>query len=145
MLRQQMDQDVHELMNMFHTLCTKLGIKYSKKNLVLRYRICLHIYIQEEMEFLNISLLGTTYQYAAKIEHKFKQKKRDFGSANQKQGKGAPKPQNKRKSQGLAAQDNLPKTQAKNNTTKPKKDTESGVSSIRAPLTTQVSVGPSSR
>ena len=73
-LRQQWDQDVHER--------TKLGIKDSKKHLVLKYQSCLHIYIQEEMEFLDISLLGTTYQYAAKIEQKFKQKKRDFGSAN---------------------------------------------------------------
>jgi hypothetical protein len=44
------------------------------------------------MEFLDISSLGMAYRYAAKIEQKFKQKKRDFGSANQKQGKGAPKP-----------------------------------------------------
>ena len=44
------------------------------------------------MEFLNISSLGTTYRYAAKIEQKFEQKKQDFGSTNQKQGKGAPKP-----------------------------------------------------
>ena len=73
------------------------------------------------MEFLDISSLGTAYWYAAKIE-KFKQKKRDFGSANQKQGKGAPKPQNKWKSQGMAAQDNLSKPQAKNNTAKLKKD-----------------------
>jgi len=51
-----------------------------------------------------------------------KQKKRDFGSANLKQGKGAPKPQNKRQSQGRTAQDNTPKLQAKNNTAKPKKD-----------------------
>ena len=75
MLQQQRDQDVHEMTNLFHTLHTKLGIKYSKKNLVLKYRNCLHRYIQEEMEFLDISLLGTTYQYAAKIEKKFKQKK----------------------------------------------------------------------
>ena len=95
MLRQQRDQDVHELMNVFHTLSTKLGIKYSEKHLVLNYHSCLHIYIQEEMDFLDISSLGTTYQYAAKIEQKFKQKKRDFGSANQKQGKGAPKLQKK--------------------------------------------------
>ena len=47
------------------------------------------------MEFLDISSLGTAYRHAAKIEHKFKQKKRDFGFANQKQGKGAPKPQKK--------------------------------------------------
>ena len=58
------------------------------------------------MEFLDISSLGTTYRYAANIEKKFKQKKRDFGSANQKQGKCAPKPQNKGQSQGMAAKDN---------------------------------------
>ena len=85
------DQDVHELMNLFHTLRTKLGIKYSEKHLVLKYRSCLHRCIQEEMEFLDISSLGMAYRYAAKIEQKFKQKKRDFGSANQKQLKGAPK------------------------------------------------------
>jgi hypothetical protein len=83
---------VHEMTNLFHTLRTKLGIKDSKKNLVLKYRNCLHRYIQEEMEFLDISLLGTTYRYGAKIEKKFKQNKRDFESVNQKQAKGAPKP-----------------------------------------------------
>ena len=72
MLQQQRNQDVHELMNLFHTLHTKLGIKDSEKNLVLMYRGCLHRYIQEEMEFLDISSLGTTYQCAAKIKHKFK-------------------------------------------------------------------------
>ena len=91
-LRQQRDQDVHELTNLFHTLRTKLGIKDSEKHLVLKYRSCLHRYIQEEMEFLDISSLGTAYRYAAKIEQKFKQKKRDFGYVNQKQGKGASKP-----------------------------------------------------
>jgi hypothetical protein len=83
---------VHEMMNLFHTLRTKLGIKDSEKHLVLKYHSCLHRYIQEEMEFLDISSLGVAYRYAAKIEQKFKQKKRDFGSANQKQGKGTPKP-----------------------------------------------------
>ena len=91
-LWQQMDQDVHELTNLFHSLRTMLGIKYLEKHLMLNYNGCLHRYIQEEMEFLDISLLGTTYRYAAKIEQKFKQKKREFGFANQKQGKGAPKP-----------------------------------------------------
>jgi hypothetical protein len=57
----------------------------------LNYRSCLHRYIQEEMEFLDISSLGVAYRYAAKIEQKFKQKKRDFGSANQKHVKGTPK------------------------------------------------------
>ena len=77
------------------------------------------------MEFLDISSLGTTYWYAAKIEQKFKQKKRYFGSANQKQEKGAPKPQNKGQSQGMVTQDNLSKPQAKNNIAKPNKDNSS--------------------
>ena len=67
-LRQQRDQDVHELMNLFHTFHTNLGIKDSEKHLVLKYRGCLHRYIQEEMEFLDISSLGTAYRYATKIE-----------------------------------------------------------------------------
>jgi hypothetical protein len=70
------------------------------------------------MEFLDISSLGVAYRYAAKIEQKFKQKKKDFGSANQKQGKGTPKPQNKGPSQGGVAQDNPPKQQENNNTGK---------------------------
>jgi hypothetical protein len=122
MLRQQRDQDVHELMNLFNTLCTKLGIKDSEKHLVLNYHNFLHRYIQEEMEFLDISSLGIEYWYASKIEKKFKQKNYDFGSANQKQGKGTPKLQKKGPSQGGVAQDNPPKPQVKNNTMKTKKD-----------------------
>jgi hypothetical protein len=75
------------------------------------------------MEFLDISSLGTTYRYAANIEQKFKQKKQDFGSANQKQVKGAPKPQRKGQSQGMATQDNLLNPKENKNTAKPKKDT----------------------
>ena len=82
---------MHEMTNLFHTLRTKLGIKYLEKHLMLKYHSCLQRYIQEEMEFLDISSLGTVYLYASKIEQKFKQKKKDFGSTNQKQGKGAPK------------------------------------------------------
>jgi hypothetical protein len=122
MLRQERDQYVHELTNLFHTLHTKLGINDSEKNLVLKYRSCLHRYIQEEMEFLDISSLGAAHRYAANIEQTFKQKKQDFGSTNQKQGKATPKPPNKGPSQGGAAQDNTPKMQAKINTTKPKTD-----------------------
>ena len=81
-----------EFTNIFHTLRTKLGIKDSEKHLILKYHGCLHKYIQEEIEFLNISSLDTTYRYVIKVEQKFKQKKRDFGSVNLKQGKGAPKP-----------------------------------------------------
>ena len=75
------------------------------------------------MEFLDISSLGAPYRYASKIEYKFKQKKRDFGSVNQKQVKGAPKTQNIRQRKGMETKDNLPKPQAKNNTAKPNKDT----------------------
>eukprot|EP00253_Pinus_taeda_P027104 PITA_27104 len=122
-LQQGRDQDVPEFINLFHTLHTKLGIKDSEKHLILKYRGCLHKYIQEEIEFFNISSLGTTNRYAVKVEQTFKQKKRDFGSANPKQGKGAPKPQKKGQSQGGATQDNLPKLQPKNSAAKSKKDT----------------------
>jgi len=64
-----------EFTNIFHTLRTKLGIKDSKQHLILKYRGCLHKYIQEEIEFLNISSLSTAYRYAVKVEQKFKQKK----------------------------------------------------------------------
>eukprot|EP00253_Pinus_taeda_P004521 PITA_04521 len=72
---------------------------------------------------MNISSLSMAYRYAIKVEQKFKLKKRDFGSANLKQGKGAPKPHNKGQSQGRVAQDNLPKLQVKNSFVKLKKDT----------------------
>ena len=80
-----------EFTNIFHTLLIKLGIKDSEQHLVLKYCGCLHKYIQEDIEFLNISSLGTAYRYVVKVEKKFKQKKRDFRFANLKQGKGAPK------------------------------------------------------
>ena len=61
MLQQGRDQDVPEFTNIFHTLRTKLGIKDLEQHLVLKYHGCVHRYIQEEIEFLNTSLLGTTY------------------------------------------------------------------------------------
>jgi hypothetical protein len=89
-LRQQRDQDVHEMTNLFHTLHTKLGIKDSEKHLVLKYHSCLHRYIQEEMEFLDISSLGVAYRYAAKIEQKFKQKSETLGLQIRSKGKVPP-------------------------------------------------------
>jgi hypothetical protein len=74
-LRQERDQTVPDFTNIFHTLCTKLGIKDSERHLVLKYHGCLHRYIQTKMEFLDIASLGTTYRYVVKIEHKFKQKR----------------------------------------------------------------------
>jgi hypothetical protein len=51
-LHQERGQAVSEFTNTFHTLHTKLGIKYSERHLVLKYRGALHRYIQTEMEFL---------------------------------------------------------------------------------------------
>ena len=80
-----------ELKTIFHTLRTKLGIKNSEQNMIINYQGCLHKYIQDEMEFLDISSLGVTYRYAIKIEQKLKQKKQDIGFSILKQGKGTPK------------------------------------------------------
>jgi hypothetical protein len=45
-LRQERDHTVPDFTNIFHTLCTKLGIKDSEQHLVLKYYDCFHIYIQ---------------------------------------------------------------------------------------------------
>jgi hypothetical protein len=45
-MRQERDQIVQYFTNIFHTLCTKLGIKDSERHLVLKYCGCLHRYIQ---------------------------------------------------------------------------------------------------
>jgi hypothetical protein len=87
-LRQERGQAVLEFTNSFHTLRTKLGIKDSKRHLVLKYGGALHRYIQTVMDFLDISSLGAAYRYVVKIERKFKhQKKWEFGSANPQQSK----------------------------------------------------------
>jgi hypothetical protein len=72
-LRQKKDQMVPEYTNIFHTLCSKMGIKDSERHLVLKYRSVLHRYIQKNMDFLDISSLGVFYRYAVKIEKKFMQ------------------------------------------------------------------------
>jgi hypothetical protein len=73
-LRQERNQAVPNFTNIFHTLRIKLGIKDSKRHLVLKYGSALHRYIHTEMEFLDISSLGTTYRYAVKIKQNLKQK-----------------------------------------------------------------------
>ena len=60
-LRKERYQEVFEFINIFHTLHTNMGIKYSERHLVLKYHDGLHRYIQPEMEFLDISSLGTVY------------------------------------------------------------------------------------
>jgi hypothetical protein len=89
---------VLDFTNIFYTLRTKLGIKDSERDLVLKYHSALHRYTQTKMEFLDISSLGVTYTDAVKIEEKLKQKTRLFGPGNpsqQKPGKGGSNPQNK--------------------------------------------------
>jgi hypothetical protein len=124
-LQQERDQAVPDFTNIFHTLRTKMGIKYWKRHLVLKYRGSLHRYIQTEMEFLDISSLGAAYRYVVKIEQKLKQKMWQFGPGNpsqQKPGKGGPNPQNKGKRKYGQYQDNQSKPQAKKDTGKTKKD-----------------------
>jgi hypothetical protein len=85
-LRKERGQVMSEFTNTFHTLRTKLCINDSEQSLVLKYGGALHIYIQTEMDFLDISSLGVAYRYVVKIEQKFKhQNKQDFGSANPQQ------------------------------------------------------------
>jgi hypothetical protein len=71
-LCQERDQEVSKFTNTFHTLCTKIGIKYFEWNFILKYHGNLHRYIQTKMEFLDISSLGSSYQYVVKIKQKFK-------------------------------------------------------------------------
>jgi hypothetical protein len=72
-LWQEKRQTMPEFTNTFHTLHTKMGIKYSERHMVLKYHRALHRYIQTEMNFLNISSLGASYRYDVKIEQKFRQ------------------------------------------------------------------------
>jgi hypothetical protein len=74
-LQQERGQEVSEFTNTFHTVCTKLGIKDSERNLVLKYHGALHRYTQNEMDFLDILSLDVAYRHVVKIEHKFKHQK----------------------------------------------------------------------
>jgi hypothetical protein len=82
------NREMPKFTNNFHTLCTKMDIKESKRNLVLKYCNDLYRYIQNEMDFLDISSLGYAHQYDVKIEQKFRhQNKREFESTNPQQPK----------------------------------------------------------
>jgi hypothetical protein len=118
-LRKERGQAVLDFTNTFHTLRTKLGIKDSEQCLVLKYSGALHRYIQTEMDFLDISSLGTAYRYVVKIEQKFKhQNKREFGYENPQQLKYDKDGPNKQ------SPENHSKTQEKKGLGKTKKDTE---------------------
>jgi hypothetical protein len=78
------------------------------------------------MDFLDILSIGTNYRYVVKIEQNFKQKRKEFGSANSsqsKKGNVAPHPQNKGQRKYGHSQDNHSKPQNKKGNEKSKKDT----------------------
>ena len=79
------------------------------------------------MEFLDISSSGAAYQYAVKIEYKFKQwNKQNSGYANasqQKMGEGSLNTQTKWPSKDNQPSDNPSKPQMKKGNGKAKKDT----------------------
>jgi hypothetical protein len=117
-LQQERGQAIPEFTNTFHTLRTKLGIKYSEHHLVLKYHGALHKYIQNEMDFLGISSLSVAYRYVVKIEKKFKnQNKWDFGFANPQQ------PKNDKDVHNKQSPKNQSKPHEKNCYGKTKKDT----------------------
>jgi hypothetical protein len=77
------------------------------------------------MEFLDIVSLGTAYRYVAKIEQKFKQKRREFRSANSSQPKQrSPNPHNTGQIKDGHSHDNQSKLQHKKGNEKSKKETE---------------------
>jgi hypothetical protein len=71
-LWQERGQTVLEFTNHYHTLRTNIGIKESEWNFVAKYHEAWHMYIQTEMDFLDISSLGVAYKYVVKIEQKFR-------------------------------------------------------------------------
>jgi hypothetical protein len=88
------------------------------------------------MEFLNIASLSTTYRYNVKIEQKFKQKWREFGSANPsqlKKIKGNPNPHSKGPSRYGHPQDNPSKPQYNKGNEKTKKDMGKWCESHKSP------------
>jgi hypothetical protein len=107
-----------EFTDTFQTLRTKLGIKDFERHLVLKYRRALHRYIQNEMDFLDISSVGVVYRYVVKIEHKFRhQNKWEFRSTNPQQPKYEKYGPNKQ------LPENQSKPQEKKGHRKTKKDT----------------------
>ena len=133
-----------EFTNVFHTLRTNLSIKDSKKHLVLKYHGFLHKYIQDEMEFLEISSLGTMYQYAIKSRTL---NRRSETLDLQIRSKGKASPNHRTKDKVKMGQPKTTRRSHKKRTTprSQRRTQESGVSSIRDALTTQVSVGPRNR
>ena len=68
------DQSVQSYTDEFYQLMARLGVQEEEKLLVLKYVNGLSPYIQQEMEFLTVSMLADAFHYACKIEAKQKRK-----------------------------------------------------------------------
>jgi hypothetical protein len=138
-LRQERGQAVLEFTNAFHTLCTKLGIKDSERHLVLKYRGALHRYIQNEMDFLDISSLGAAYRYAVKIERNL---------STRTNGNLGLQICNNQSMTKTALTNSLPKTSPRHRkrrvTGRQRRTPENGVISTKAPGTTPMNVAQNS-
>ena len=73
-LRQWKDQFVQSYTDEFYRLMARLGVQEEEKLLVLKCIGVLSPYIQQEMEFLIVSLLVDAFHYTIKIEAKQKGK-----------------------------------------------------------------------
>jgi hypothetical protein len=86
----------------------------------------MHKYIQDEMDFLDITSFGMAYRYVVKIEQKLKQKMRQFGPGNRSQknqGNGGPNLQNKGHFKDGKPHENQSKTKENKDIENIKKDT----------------------
>jgi hypothetical protein len=147
-LWQERDQAVPDFTNIFHTLCTKMGIKDSERHLVLKYHGALHRYIQTEMEFLDISSLGTAYRYAIKIEQKLKQKTDNLGLGtphNKSQERVAPTHRTKDRENMDSIRTTSPSRKQRRTPERQRKIPGSGVTSIRSLGITLLTAAQSSR
>jgi hypothetical protein len=146
-LRQERDQAVPEFTNIFHTLCTKLGIKDSERHLVLKYHGALHRYIQPKWNFWTSRPWA---QPTDMCQNRAEAQTKDvtiwaWEPSQQKPGKGSPNPQNKGQRKDGQYQDNQSKPQAKKDTERQRKILGSGVTSIRSLGITLLTVAQSSR
>ena len=66
------DQSVQSYTDQFYWAMARLSTQEEEKLLVLKYVSSLSPYIQQEMEFLTVSILADAFHYANKLEEKQK-------------------------------------------------------------------------
>jgi hypothetical protein len=97
-LRQERDQAVLDFTHIFHTLCTKLGIKYSERHLVLKYYGALHRYIQTEWNLWTSRPWAYLIDMSSKSSKSSNKRRDNLGleTPHRKTRKGWPQPIEKR-------------------------------------------------